>query len=121
MIPRRVPNLLAMTAAMVALAACGSRTAYWRGDPTRDAAAASARGEYAPIALRDGDSLLVPGLPDSLRGVSLNMTMGRIDSVTLASVRPAQRDSVIRYAATYNAPIFQGILRHRATHLRPPR
>ena len=111
----------AVAVAMLALVACSSNGAYWRGDPARDAQAAKTRGEYAPIALQDGDSLLVPGLPDSMRGLNINMSMGRIDSVTLAKVRAAQRDSVIAYAAAYNAPIFQEVLRRRANFPRAPR
>ena len=121
MIRISVSRFLAITVAMLSLFACGRESAYWRGDPSRDAAAAQAGPEYGPIALRDGDSLLVPGLPDSLRGVSLNMNFGRIDSITLARVGTAQRDSVIRYAAAYNAPMFQAILRARARSPRPSR
>ena len=116
-----VHGFLAITVAMLSLSACGGESAYWRGDPSRDAAAAQARGEDGPIALRDGDRLLIPGLPDSLRGMDLNMTFGRIDSITLARVGAAQRDSVITYVAAYNAPIFQGVLRARARFRRPSR
>jgi len=112
-------RFVAVTLAVVSIAACRATDAYWRGDPTRDAEAAKARGEYGPIALRDGDRLIVPGFPDSLRDV--NMNFDRIDSLTLGRVGAGQRDSVIKYVATYNTPIFQGVLRFRATHPRPPR
>ena len=112
-------RFVAVTLAVVTIAACRATDAYWLGDPTRDADAAKARGEYGSIALRDGDRLIVPGFPDSLREV--NMNFGRVDSLTLGSVGAAQRDSVIKYVATYNTPIFQGVLRLRAAHPRQPR
>ena len=111
---------LAISVAILSLFAC-RESAYWRGNPTRDAAAAQDRSDFGPIALRDGDSLLMPGLPDSLRGMNLNMTFGLIDSVTLARVGAAQRDSVITYVAAYNAPIFQAVLRARARRPRTSR
>jgi hypothetical protein len=116
-----VARSLAITGAILSLCACGRESAYWRGNPSRDAAAAEDRGESGPIALREGDSLIVPGLPDSLRGMNLNMTFGRIDSVTLATVATAQRDSVITYVAAYNGPIFQAVLRARARRPRTSR
>ena len=110
---------VAISLTVVGLVACSSTNAYWRGDPARDAEAAKTRGEFGPIALQDTDSLIVPGLPDSLRGI--NMNLPRIDSVTLSRVRGAQRDSVLAYAAAYNGPIFQEVLRLRARSPRPPR
>ena len=110
---------VAILLVLVSLAACSSTNAYWRGDPARDAEAAKARGEYVLIALQDADSLILPGLPDSLSGI--NMDVPRIDSVTLGKVRGAQRDSVLAYAAAYNGPIFQEVLRLRARSPRPPR
>jgi hypothetical protein len=109
----------AVALAFFGVAACRGTDAYWRGDPARDAEAANARGEYGPIALRDGDKLVLPGWPDSLREV--NMDFGRLDSLTLGRVGAAQRDSVIKYVAAYNTPIFQAILRHIAAHPKPPR
>ena len=116
-----VVGSLAISVAILSLFACGRESAYWRGNPTRDATAAQDRSDFGPIALRDGDSLLMPGLPDSLRGMNLNMNFGRIDSVTLARVGAAQRDSVITYVAAYNAPIFQAVLRARARRPRTSR
>ncbi len=107
--------------ALPLLPACRGTNAYWRGDPARDVEAAKTRGDYGPIALRDGDSLIIPGVPDSLRKANLNMNVGRIDSVTLSQVGPGQRDSVLGYAATYNAPIFQEVLRVRARARGAPR
>lgn len=112
-------RFMAVTLAVVCVAACRGTDAYWRGDPARDAEAAKARGEYGPIALRDGDKLVLPGWPDSLREV--NMNFGRLDSLTLGRVSAAQRDSVIKYVAAYNTPIFQAVLRDIAAHPKPPR
>ena len=112
-------RFVVVTLAFVSIAGCRAADVYWRGDPARDAETAKARGDYGPIALREGDSLIVPGFPDSLR--EINMNFGRLDSVTLGSIAAGQRDSVIKYVATYNAPNFQEVLRVRAAHRRPPR